>query len=281
MIRTIASTARIATKIIKDGSNSGRDKYCQKLEDKLYNRLKKYKRTQFDYIGKNVHEILPTKLIQVEKLPETFENCNGVVSLAQEVEKTVPADIVGYIVGYIVGFNKDGKKKQFGGVKMEVLMHEMHHLFNYLTHPKVPNRIYKVSKISSKINFEKFFVENFQSTMPPKKCKEATKKLLKREEKHKIDILQYFRYKLIDEIGAYRSGEHYSNLYSSKSKECFQSNIDAMQLETKLNDVTAILKKTLKTEREGVNQKRGKSIISKGRYFISHLSDLLKINHKN
>ena len=57
MIRTIAGTARISTKIIKDGSITGRDKYCQKLEDKLYRRLEKYKRTQFDYIGKNIHEI--------------------------------------------------------------------------------------------------------------------------------------------------------------------------------------------------------------------------------
>ena len=277
MIKTLASTAKISTKIIKDGSNTGRDKYCQKLEDKLYKRLKKYKRTQFDYIGKNVHEIVPTKLIQIEKLPESFENCNGYVCLAQEVEKTIPADIV----GYIVGFKQNGKKNQFGGVKMEVLMHEMHHLFNYLTHPKIPSRIYKVSNLPSKNNFEKFFVEHFQSPMPPKKCKEATEKLLKREKKHKINILQYFRYKLIDEIGAYHSGEHYSDLYSLKSKEYSQNNVDVMQLDIKLKDVTAILKKTLKTEREGLNLKRSKSIISKGRYYISYLSDFLKSNFKN
>lgn len=248
MIRTIAGTARISTKIIKDGSNSGRDKFCQKLEDKLYNRLKKYKHTQFNYIGKNICEILPTKLIQIEKLPPDSEDIyNGMVALAQETKKTIPADIV----GYIVTLKPNCKKEHFGGVSIEVLMHEIHHLFNYFTHPKIPNRIYKVSKfLSGNNNFEDFFVKHFQSPMPPNKCKKETRKLLKEEKTHQIDLLQYFRYKLIDEIGAYKSGEHYADLNHSKPRNKCQSNINIFYLNNKLENITIMLRNALKKERK-------------------------------
>ena len=250
MNRIIASTARISAKTIKDGSNIGRNKFCQKLEDKFYNRLKKYKHTQFDYISKNIHEILPTKLIQIDKLPQNEKTYDGAVMIATQVEKIIPADVVGYIVTLKPGH----KKEHFGGVKIEVLMHEIHHLFNYFTHPKIPNRIYKISKIPSDNNFEKFFVENFQSPMQPYKCKTQTEKLLAKECKHKIDLLQYFRYKLIDEIGAYQSGEHYANLFRKKMQDSFQSNIDTLYLHGKLADINIMLRNALKQERENLSK---------------------------
>ena len=98
MIKTIAGTARISTRIIKDGSVAGRDRFCEKLEQKFYNHIEKYKHSQFDYIGKSLQLILPYKLIQVEKLPQNENIYSGAVMLANEVERTIPADIVGYIV---------------------------------------------------------------------------------------------------------------------------------------------------------------------------------------
>ncbi len=254
MIRTIAGTARIFTKIMKDGSIAGRDAYCKKLEDRFFNKIEKYKRSQFDYIGKNLKEILPTKIIQVEKYPQNENMYNGAVLLGCEAKKTIPADVVGYIVMLKTG----QKREHFGGVSIEVLMHEIHHLFSYFTHPKVPNRIYKVSKLPTEKNFEKFFVENFQSPVRPSKCKEQTQKLLEEENVHKINILQYLRYKLMDEIGAYRSGEEYAHLHRSKtshnSEDYRESMIQTLFLRDKLADITEMLKNVLKQERDIIHK---------------------------
>ena len=254
MIRTIAGTARISTKIIKDGSVAGRDAYCKKLENKFFNKIEKYKRSQFDYIGKNLKEILPTKIIQVEKYPPNENIYNGAVVLGCEVKKTIPADVVGYIVMLKTGT----KKNHFGGVSIEVLMHEIHHLFSYFTHPKVPSRIFKVSKLPTENNFEKFFVENFQSPISPKKCKEQTQKMLEQEENHKIDILQHIRYKLTDEIGAYCTGEEYAHLYrtkhSNKPEQYCESMVQTLYLREKLVMITDMLKTALKTERENLRK---------------------------
>lgn len=250
MIRTIAGTARIATKVIKDGSVAGRDKFCEKLEDKLYNRLVKYKRTQFDYIGKSLHSILPTKLIQVEKLPQSENIYNGAVMLAQEAEKTIPADIVGYIVSY----KNNSKKEHFGGVAIDVLMHEVHHLFNYFTHPKIPNRIFKISKLISDVDFQKFFTDNFQSPINPEACKSAVKNLISKNDKNKINLLQYFRYKIIDEIGAYNSGKKYLMKYRQKHSndryEEYFDQVKVLHLQEKLDLISDMLRKSLKEERQ-------------------------------
>ena len=250
MIRTIASTARIATKIIKDGSVAGRDKFCKKLEDKLYNRLAKYKRTQFDYIGKNLQSILPYKLIQVEKLPQSDNIYNGAVMLAQEAERTIPADVVGYIVSY----KNNSKKEHFGGVAIDVLMHEAHHLFNYLTHPKIPSRIFKVSKIVSEYDFQKFFTDNFQSTVKPEVCEAAVKNLISKNDKNKMDLLQYFRYKIIDETGAYNSGKKYLTKYRQKHSndryEEYFDQVKVLHLQEKLDLISDMLRQLLKEERQ-------------------------------
>ncbi|MBO6181278.1 hypothetical protein J6O86_06300 [bacterium] len=253
MIRTIAGTARISTKIIKDGSVAGRDCFCEKLEQKFYNRIEKYKHSQFDYIGKSLHSILPTKLIQVEKLPQSENIYNGAVILAQEIERTIPADIVGYIVSLKPG----AKKNHFGGVSMEVLMHEIRHLFHYFTNPKIPNRIYRVSKLrEGENNFEQFFVNNFQSPVRPSISKIETEKLLKKEKMYKVDILQFLRYKLIEEIGAYNSGEKFSAQYRTKKSHKIeydsQSQIQTLFLREKLVMITDMLKDMLKAERESL-----------------------------
>jgi len=254
MIQTIAGTARIATKIIKNGSVAGRDAFCQKLENQLFTSLEKYQHTQFDYIEKNIRKFLPDKYIWVEKLPKSKKKYGGSVMLAREKERTIPADIIGYILTYKTG----APKEHFGGVRIEVLMHEIHHLFNYFTHPKVPNRIYKVSKIPSEKNFERFFVEHFQSPMPPHKCKTQTEKLLENQKDYKIDILQYLRYKLIDEIGAYETGEMYRDLYHlkhiHKPRPAIDSHIQTMCLHSKLADITAMLKQALKNERSAISK---------------------------
>ena len=258
MIRTIAGTARISTKIIKDGSVTGRDKFCEKLEQEFYNRIEKYKHPQFAYIGKNLHSILPTKLVQVEKILSKESIYNGAVILAQEVERTIPADVVGYIVSLKSG----AKKNHFGGVSIEVLMHEIRHLFYYFTNPKIPNRIYKVSKLSNgKNNFEQFFVNNFQSPMRPSISKLETEKLLKEEKGHSIDILQFLRYKLIDEIGAYNSGEKFAAQYRAKKSPQteldYQSRIQTLFLREKLAMITDMLKNTLKAERKSLKMRYG------------------------
>jgi hypothetical protein len=256
MIRTIAGTARISTKVIKDGSVAGRDCYCEKLEQKFYNRIEKYKHSQFDYIGKNLHSILPYKLIQVEKLPQSENIYSGAVMLAEELERTIPADIVGYIVSLKSG----AKKNHFGGVSIEVLMHEIRHLFHYFTNPKIPNRIYRVSKLrDGENNFEQFFVNNFQSPVRPAISKVKTEDLLKEVKTHNVDILQFLRYKLIEEIGAYNSGEKFSAQYRSKKfpkteYEYQQSQIQTLFLREKLAMVTDLLKSTLKAEREQIKK---------------------------
>ena len=252
MMRILAGTARISTKIIKDGSVKGRNEFCQKLENKFYNRIKYYKHRSFSCIEENIKEILPTKLVQVEKLPDDFERYNGAVLLANEANKPLPAEVV----GYIVALKPNSKKEHICGVSVEVLMHEIHHLFHHMTHPKIPNRIYKVSKLSKDFNFEQFFVEHFQSSMLPWKCKEETEKLLEKEKEHKIDLLQYFRYKLIDEIGAYETGETYANLNRSMKKKnpttTLESRIQTMYLHSKLADITIMLQNALNVERKKI-----------------------------
>ncbi len=249
MIKSITGTARISTKIIRDGSVSGRDRYCRELEDKLYNRLEKYKHTKFDYIEKNICEILPTKCIQVKKYPKEETKYNGSVFLGQEVINTIPAGIA----GYFVLLKANCKKVQFGGVSFETLMHEAHHLFSYFTHPKVPSRIFKSSKISKNENFEQFFVDHFQSFEPSEKCISETKKLLKKYKKDRINLLQLFRYKLMEEIGAYKSGQHYSDKYAaSKSIKNYKPSnnmIKFMHLEEKLDIISDLLKKSIDKER--------------------------------
>ena len=127
----------------------------------------------------------------------------------------------------------------------------------YFTNPKIPNRIYKVSKLrDGENNFEQFFVNNFQSPVRPSISKVETEKLLKKETVHNVDILQFLRYKLIEEIGAYNSGEKFSAQYRTKKShqedyDC-QSQIQTLFLREKLSMITDMLKNVLKTEREGM-----------------------------
>ena len=156
-------------------------------------------------------------------------------------------------MGYFMLLKANCKKVQFGGVSFETLMHEAHHLFSYFTHPKVPNRILKTSKISKNENFEQFFVDHFQSFEPSEKCISETKKILKKYEKDKINILQLFRYKLMNEIGAYKSGQHYSDKYAAgksiKNYKPSNNMIKFMHLEEKLDIISDLLKKSLDKER--------------------------------
>lgn len=251
MINTIAKTARISTKTIRDGSVFGRDAFCEKLENKLYNRLSKYKHTQFEYIGDIIRNILPTKLISVEKISKSDEFCSGSVHLANDTQNIIPADVVGYIVTY----KNNYKKEHFGGVAIDVLMHEVHHLFNYFTHPKIPARILKISKLpSDKYNFQEFFVKHFQSPKTPKDCAIATEKLISENDKYKIDLLQYFRYKIIDEIGAYNSGKEFLFKYrqkhpKNKNKE-YSDQVKILHLREKLDLISDMLKDAIKAERQ-------------------------------
>ena len=94
--------------------------------------------------------------------------------------------------------------------------------------------------------------------MFPSKCETKTEQLLQKMPEHKVDILQFLRYKLIDEIGAYYSGEKFEDFFntklSKKSDPYFESQVDILYLREKLVMITDMLKTVLKAKRDNLHK---------------------------
>lgn len=259
MIRIIAPTAKLNTKFIKSGTVEGRYKVVQKLEEKFYNRIKRYKKAgkdSFEYISKAYNYVLEDRIaLRVDKIPSSSTE-NSAVWSGHDLSKKHPEDVIGYLVKYRTDYPNEG----FAGVRMDILMHESNHLFTNITNPKYVVRLNNVAKIDKNFKFMDFFITHFQSLMTPKECAQKTEELLKHiPEEQQVNVLQNFRYNLIKEITAYDSGNRYyerDELFKPKEGNDFCPNpVELMGMREKLADVTERLRKMLIQKRADIKSK--------------------------
>ena len=161
------------------------------------------------------------------------------------------------ITGYVVKLNNTHTQEDFAGVNIEVLMHESDHLFSYFTNPKYVQRLIKVSKSETEeLCYEKFFTDYFQSPISTEECTSALKDFITNlvPKEQKIDVLQNFRYKLINEINGYNTGNKYlrkeRELYPDKEYPAIFNQVQIMHLKEKLKMLSEILKETIQEERK-------------------------------
>ncbi len=149
------------------------------------------------------------------------------------------------------------KNEDFAGVSIDTLMHESDHLFSYLTNPKYIKRMLKVSEYENeKQSYEKFFVNNIQSPMKPEEFKTKLYHFIKIDtpDEIQIDVLQNFRYKLINEINAYNAGMKYTtkyrNLNPDKIYEPYYNQVEVLNLNEKLDIVTKLTETSIAETRK-------------------------------
>jgi len=253
----IANSARINAKYIKNGSVQGRYECVQKLEDKFYTRINQYKnrnKCTFDYIKNAYSYVLEgNKTVVTHPLNADTANYSGVWLAENPERKNGTRTILGYFVELLV----NRKNEDFAGVSIDTLMHESDHLFSYLTNPKYIKRMLKVSEYENeKQSYEKFFVNNIQSPMKPEEFKTKLYHFIKIDtpDEIQIDVLQNFRYKLINEINAYNAGMKYTtkyrNLNPDKIYEPYYNQVEVLNLNEKLDIVTKLTETSIAETRK-------------------------------
>lgn len=121
---------------------------------------------------------------------------------------------------------RDGSGIQFKKKNMFVIMHETFHVFRHITTPKVQKRIKSI-----KLNDYEFYQKTiYQKVSTLEKMFNWQDKLAKKINQYldtvpkekQIDVLQYFRYRTIDEALAYNECAKYSTKKNYNKKFAFE-----------------------------------------------------------
>lgn len=243
-----------------NGSVEGRYKYAQKLTEQFYNQVKD-EFGHHDVTHKTIKQVYlkvlpPHKRIEVEKL----EN-DAYIKGSVYVGSNKKGNIEGY--GVRLKPNYYSNVKGLGLQEFGTLMHESDHLFSMFTNPKYVQRmiIMNINRYRNKKYFN-FFDKELQS-VKKRNRKDFIPVLQKKLEKffknlsadQKINTLQEFRYRLINERNAYQTGNYYQaaieeyhpNVLSQKTKP---QDIRMFHFDEKIQVISEMLKNAIKTERE-------------------------------
>lgn len=216
------------------------------------------------------------KLYKIGKSSEFRKETNLNIFLDKTIKRILPSKIKFKIYG-ITEEQADGSKavcvfKMAKGDKLksyellfadcsnENVAHETYHLFNGINNPKMLirqlkhqyntpainyyfNEIYNVFEEKSLKSFKKLFKDNLTEML----CSGKNEKI--------IDLLQFYRYSVKDEIGALNTGIKYAKKSSTNIieyvKHCLTGRFyKKLRLPQKLEIIEEILGETLKKERE-------------------------------
>lgn len=261
----ILKTAFIPISQIKPyGSVEGRYKHTQNLMAEFYNNIKD-EFSSHDVPLKNVKKaylkVLPShKRIEVQKI-KRGANIGGQVNIGIN-EK-------GNIAGYIVNLkpNYYGAVQGLGLQEFGTLMHETDHLFSYFTNPKYIQRIITMTEkgYRNKKYFQ-FFDKELQSTKKQNRKDFATvlhKKLenyfKNKSSDEKINTLQDFRYRLLNEKNAYNTGNSYQTAIEDYHPGVLSLKTEPLPVwkfhfDEKLKVISDMLKEALQSERKKLMQ---------------------------
>lgn len=164
------------------------------------------------------------------------------------------------VSGYVVMLPLDDSNKCLKLENLNILLHEMKHIYNYITNPKMLNAgLYTPQKL---IDFydEKIYPRN---EIKLEKLAERTTNAIKRRPYYtQVDFLQYCRYELKNEISAFNAEKYYNELQKEHpetiKRKRFFNDIEFFQMREKLSIIKNLLKKELSKLRE-----ENKSLYSK------------------
>lgn len=264
MVKILKPAFIPTTQIKPDGSVKGRYKYAQTLMTEFYNTIKDEFGTQdvsLEKVKKAYLKVLPPhKRLEIHKLPQGAPN-DGSVYIGMNKKRNIE--------GYIVNLkpNYYGIVQGLGLQEFGTLMHETDHLFSYFTNPKYVKRIIIMCEKGYRDkNYFKFFDNELQSVK--KQNRNNLKTILyKKLEKYfknksldeKINTLQDFRYRLINEKNAYNTGNHYQEAIEAYHPGILSQKTEPLPVrkfyfDEKLKVISNMLKETLQSERKKLMQ---------------------------
>lgn len=245
------------------GSPNERYHYAQKLTADFYDLAKDEFGTydvKLSKIKKLYLKLLsPHKRIEVSGL-ENNTNATGRVMIG--------ANKKGNVEGYFIQIKPNAITKGLSLQEFGTLMHETDHLFSYFTNPKYTQRVIKMT-INGYRNkkYHQFFDKELQSAKKQNR-KDLISVLTKKLDKYfknktndeKINTLQDFRYRLINERNAYNTGNFYQNAieeYHPKvlSQKTEPINIKNFYFDEKIEIISKMLKNTIQEERAKLSKR--------------------------
>ncbi len=203
----IEKIARYPLEYVKGTSKERRDLACA-LNNKFFKNISKNfksKDISFDRFQKTLDETSPFS--QNVKVIENSDN-GGALTIKVNDNNT---GITGY--NMLIPANK--LSGEIPLTTAEIFMHESAHYFSFMTNPKTVARIAKVYETKLFLKTQDFYDDILYSNTPLTKSEISQKldELLNRlMPKERIDFLQNSRYRLKDELTAYKEGAKYQNL---------------------------------------------------------------------
>ncbi len=260
----VLKTAKFPVNQFKgQGSPDGRYKYAQKLTADFYNSVKDEFGTydvKLSKIKKLYLKLLPPqKRIEVSGLGNNI-NATGRVMIGSNKK--------GNVEGYFVQIKPNAITKALSLQEFGTLMHETDHLFSYFTNPKYTQRVIEMTiKGYRNKKYHQFFDKELQSAKKQNR-KDLIPVLTKKLEKYfknktndeKINTLQDFRYRLINERNAYNTGNFYQNAIEEYhpnvlSQKTEPINTKKFYFDEKIELISKMLKNTIQEERAKLSKR--------------------------
>ncbi|HIS37738.1 TPA: hypothetical protein IAC10_14125 [Candidatus Scatousia excrementigallinarum] len=260
MVKILKPAFIPTTQIKPDGSVKGRYKYAQTLMTEFYNTIKDEFGTHdvsLEKVKKAYLKVLPPhKRLEIHKLPQGAPN-DGSVYIGMNKKRNIE--------GYIVNLkpNYYGIVQGLGLQEFGTLMHETDHLFSYFTNPKYVKRIIIMCENGYRDKkYFKFFDNELQSVKKQNRndlktvlYKKLEKYFKNKSAAQKINTLQDFRYRLINERNAYKTGNTYQALIEDYhpgilSQKTAPVQVNRFYIDEKIEVISNMLKNVIRAERE-------------------------------
>lgn len=187
------------------GSEAQRRQLCEKMLKKTFEllnaELEKSSEIDVIQIRKCIKKVLPRKNI-ILSVSENNQNENYLNYIIDNDDK-----IKGYYISLMP--NSNGK---FDNRYLNTILHEIWHLFELITNPKIGARFNNIDREDLKIYYS-FYTKYIYSEniIGSKKIRSLLKEFMDRfREKDKINILQHMRYDLKGEKDAYDMANKYA-----------------------------------------------------------------------
>lgn len=248
----LSKTAKLPLSVIR-----GNSKKRLQISDKMFN----------DFC-RRISEGIHSETISVEDIKDTFTKTvpNKIGIQFRNIGKNFDKPdynydgMVSYMIrgknrkvsGYVVMLPLDNSNKLLKLENLNILLHEMKHVYDYITNPKTLNiGFYIPAKL------QHFYDEKIYPRDEIKLSKLAlrTENAIKRRPFYtRINFLQYCRYELLGEINAFNAEKSYDIIKKEhpetiKKKKIF-NDIEFFQVKEKLGIIENLLKKELTKLRE-------------------------------
>ncbi len=255
----LSTTAKLPLEICK-GSYEKRFELAKSLNENLYNNLtKKIKEKDIspNLFDKNIRKLSNDK-INFHILDAHEVGFQGFTSLATGPTNTNIADRF----NIYLPLNPYDKKVSI--LDTNAFMHEFFHLFCEISNPKHSQRAIKMFEKNLLPTTEPFYSKELYSkqniNIEKLKNKTLPEFLNKLPEEDQIDFLQNSRYRLKEELQAYKEGHKYNNKIQNEHEDLIYEksdceNGDSYHFKEKINILETKLKQVLSNVRKNLNSK--------------------------